>query len=154
MDQMDGGEKLRKTRPSFSAPSKEYQKDSKVDEGLGSSSSSSGTLSDTDLLCLMEHILKNDLAGAVAGAGDGNGESAKKKLEIPAKIRRDPVALYHWYKTFWDKQKPPGEDRHMQLRWNVRAGTVGRFPCDADGVPINYLPINPVKPKKKTVSAF
>ncbi|CAG7687323.1 unnamed protein product [Allacma fusca] len=145
-----GSQDVEKTRPSVKPVTQDLKA---VDENFGSSSSSE-SLSDTDLLCLMEHILKNDLVGAMSGAGDNAEESGKKKMEIPMKIRRDPVALYHWYKTFWDKQKPPGEDRHMQLRWNVRAGTVGRYPCDADGVPINYLRQNSVKPKKKTVCAF
>jgi hypothetical protein len=115
-------------------------------ESEQSSSSSSGEtdLSDTDLLYLMEHILRADLSETSSQA-----EATKRKYDIPLKIRRDPVALYHWYRTFWERQKAPGEDRHMQLRWNVRAGTLGRYPCDADGHPIQYLPLNPVKPRKK-----
>jgi len=53
--------------------------------------------------------------------------------------RMDPVARYHYYKKLWDKQKAPGEDRHMQLRWNVRAGTMGKVPCDPLGIRVKYL---------------
>jgi len=53
--------------------------------------------------------------------------------------RMDPVARYHYYKNLWDKQKAPGEDRHMQLRWNVRAGTMGKVPCDPLGIRVKYL---------------
>jgi len=49
------------------------------------------------------------------------------------------VTGYHFYKSIWDKQKGPGEDPRMQLRWNVRAGTMGRVPCDTFGTRINYL---------------
>jgi hypothetical protein len=57
------------------------------------------------------------------------GRSKVKNLP-PMAIRRDPVALYHYYKSFWDRQKAPGENPRMRLRWNVRAGTLGRVPCD------------------------
>lgn len=57
------------------------------------------------------------------------GSKKSSKNDIPDSVKRDPVALYHYYKTYWSKQKPPGSDRHMQLRWNVRAGTMGRVPC-------------------------
>ncbi|ODN04279.1 Hydrolethalus syndrome protein 1 [Orchesella cincta] len=56
--------------------------------------------------------------------------SKPKKLPMPPPhVARDPVALYHWYKrNNWDIYSIPGEDRHMQLRWNVRAKTA-QEPC-------------------------
>lgn len=33
----------------------------------------------------------------------------------------DPVALYHYYKSEWQKQKIPGEDNRADLRWAIRA---------------------------------
>ena len=80
----------------------------------------------------------------------GAPRSNSKNLP-PESIRRDPVALYHYYKAFWDKQKAPGENPHMQLRWNVRAGTLGRVPCEpvsfsksilfARDLPVSVIPI-------------
>ncbi|CAL8088010.1 unnamed protein product [Orchesella dallaii] len=58
-----------------------------------------------------------------------DGSKPKKLPMPPPHVARDPVALYHWYKTNnWDVHKIPGEDRHMQLRWNVRAKTA-QEPC-------------------------
>ncbi|XP_065883577.1 centriolar and ciliogenesis-associated protein HYLS1-like [Dysidea avara] len=34
--------------------------------------------------------------------------------------KADPVARYHEFKEFWDRQKPPGESDHSALRWQVR----------------------------------
>ncbi|KAG8194748.1 hypothetical protein JTE90_026393 [Oedothorax gibbosus] len=36
------------------------------------------------------------------------------------KKKSDPVAMYHYYKKFWNEHKPPGEKSHGKLRWAVR----------------------------------
>jgi len=55
----------------------------------------------------------------------------RKMLQPPPHVAIDPVALFHWYKkNAWDVHPVPGEDRHMKLRWNVRAKTIGGcHPC-------------------------
>ncbi|KAJ8917693.1 hypothetical protein NQ315_005140 [Exocentrus adspersus] len=34
--------------------------------------------------------------------------------------KSDPVALYHFYQDQWNKQKFPGQEHHLDLRWAVR----------------------------------
>ncbi|XP_015906212.1 uncharacterized protein [Parasteatoda tepidariorum] len=41
-------------------------------------------------------------------------------LKPPRKKKSDPVAMYNYYKKFWDNFKPPGEKSHQKLRWAVR----------------------------------
>ncbi|XP_050346887.1 uncharacterized protein LOC126771173 [Nymphalis io] len=43
------------------------------------------------------------------------------------KKKSDPVSLYHYYMSLWEKYKPnvPGENNWSDLRWNIRQKMVG-----------------------------
>ncbi|XP_047530140.1 hydrolethalus syndrome protein 1 homolog [Vanessa atalanta] len=43
------------------------------------------------------------------------------------KKKCDPVSLYHYYMSLWEKYKPnvPGENNWADLRWNIRQKMVG-----------------------------
>ncbi|XP_047992347.1 uncharacterized protein LOC125231044 [Leguminivora glycinivorella] len=45
----------------------------------------------------------------------------------PAKKKCDPVSLYHYYTSLWEKYKPnvPGENNWSDLRWSVRQKMAG-----------------------------
>ncbi|XP_026754866.2 uncharacterized protein LOC113514963 [Galleria mellonella] len=45
----------------------------------------------------------------------------------PVKKKCDPVSLYHYYSSLWEKYKPnvPGENDWSELRWNVRQKMAG-----------------------------
>lgn len=45
----------------------------------------------------------------------------------PAKKKCDPVTLYHYYTSLWEKYKPnvPGENNWSDLRWSVRQKMAG-----------------------------
>jgi hypothetical protein len=47
----------------------------------------------------------------------GSASTRKTLQGPPESVKRDPVALYHFYKKIWDKQSFPGDNRHMRLRW-------------------------------------
>ncbi|XP_059049633.1 uncharacterized protein LOC131844705 isoform X2 [Achroia grisella] len=47
----------------------------------------------------------------------------------PVKKKCDPVSLYHYYSSLWEKYKPnvPGENDWSELRWSVRQKMAGDF---------------------------
>ncbi|XP_035221714.1 hydrolethalus syndrome protein 1 homolog [Stegodyphus dumicola] len=49
-----------------------------------------------------------------------SSRSTISRLPTVHKKKNDPVAMYNYYKKYWDNFKPPGERRHDQLRWAVR----------------------------------
>jgi len=120
--------------PSRPSTSKEKENISSISSHSLRKSSSSNSTSDTEeLLAFLENIVPHpDDIDSDSDCGQ------KRPIGPPENIKRDPVALYHYYKSLWDKQKRPGEHKHMKLRWNVRAQTVGTYPC-INGQPIKYL---------------
>lgn len=46
--------------------------------------------------------------------------STSLRVPNPRKKKSDPVAMYGYYRKFWDNFKPPGEKTHDKLRWAVR----------------------------------
>ncbi|GBN54229.1 hypothetical protein AVEN_101598-1 [Araneus ventricosus] len=46
--------------------------------------------------------------------------SLHSRLVNPRKKKNDPVAMYNYYKKFWNEFKPPGEKTHDKIRWAVR----------------------------------
>lgn len=46
--------------------------------------------------------------------------STSLRISNTRKKKSDPVAMYNYYKKFWDNFKPPGENTRDRLRWAVR----------------------------------
>ncbi|CAH2108095.1 unnamed protein product [Euphydryas editha] len=51
-------------------------------------------------------------------------------IKVPKQLikrKNDPVSLYHYYTSLWEKYKPnvPGENNWSDLRWNIRQKMVG-----------------------------
>ncbi|KAF8796758.1 uncharacterized protein LOC129980513 [Argiope bruennichi] len=46
--------------------------------------------------------------------------SLHSRFGNPRKKKNDPVAMYNYYKKFWNEFKPPGEKTHDKIRWAVR----------------------------------
>ena len=46
--------------------------------------------------------------------------STSLRISNARKKKSDPVAMYNYYKKFWDNFKPPGENTRDRLRWAVR----------------------------------
>ncbi|GFY64951.1 HYLS1_C domain-containing protein [Trichonephila inaurata madagascariensis] len=46
--------------------------------------------------------------------------SFNARITNQRKKKNDPVAMYNYYKKFWNEFKPPGEKTHDKLRWAVR----------------------------------
>lgn len=51
-------------------------------------------------------------------------------MKPPAKKKCDPVTLYHYYTSLWNKYKSnvPGENDWSDLRWNIRQKMAGNVP--------------------------
>lgn len=49
-----------------------------------------------------------------------SSRSVLGRVSMPRKKKSDPVAMYNFYKKFWNEYKPPGEKKHEKLRWAVR----------------------------------
>lgn len=46
--------------------------------------------------------------------------STSFRIPNSRKKKSDPVAMYGYYRKFWDNFKPPGENTHDRLRWAIR----------------------------------
>jgi hypothetical protein len=61
-----------------------------------------------------------------AGASDGSPmkSAASSNCTVVAsstcRRQKDPVSLYQKYRDSWEKQKPPGTDSRLKLRWDIR----------------------------------
>lgn len=56
--------------------------------------------------------------------------SSSNFIRVPVKLpqkKHDPVALYHYYRSVWDKYKPnlPGQNNWADLRWTIRQKLAG-----------------------------
>lgn len=49
-----------------------------------------------------------------------SSRSTSLRISNTRKKKSDPVAMYNYYKKFWDNFKPPGENTRDRLRWAVR----------------------------------
>ena len=65
-------------------------------------------------------------AAAASGAGDGSAAKPVASSGNPTVVavgyrrHKDPVSLYQKYRDSWEKQKPPGTDSRLKLRWDIR----------------------------------
>jgi len=122
----------------------------------GEDSESEGEEEDTtdtsELLNIVDQVLgvgdanTRDRDGSEStGSGTASGMSRIGCGGPPDSVKKDPVALYHYYQRLWNQNHIPGANRHMHLRWNVRAKTA-HYPC-IEGRPVKYL--KSFKPRQK-----
>ncbi|GFT15146.1 HYLS1_C domain-containing protein [Nephila pilipes] len=74
----------------------------------------------------------NSSTGSVSAMSPDSGSTPRSTFSLSStrsfhsritnqrKKKNDPVAMYNYYKKFWNEFKPPGEKTHDKLRWAVR----------------------------------
>ncbi|XP_013177050.1 PREDICTED: uncharacterized protein LOC106124679 [Papilio xuthus] len=84
------------------------------------------TLSKKACSCERE-VKKSDILSKDSKTTPSINSNFIRKPKEPVKRKHDPVSLYHYYSSLWEKYKPnvPGENNWSELRWSIRQKMAG-----------------------------